>query len=59
MNSILILLTIIYGLGLIGSFLGITLALPLEERQEGLTLLITIQAVLLASALGFYFGKKN
>jgi len=59
MNSVLILLVIIYGLGLIGSFLGVTLALPVEERQESLTLLITAQAILIASALGFYFGRKT
>ncbi|MDR9402742.1 MAG: hypothetical protein RI580_04820 [Halothece sp. Uz-M2-17] len=59
MNSVLILLVIIYGLSLIGSFLAITLALPLEQRQEELTLLIAIQGVLIAAALGFYFGKKN
>lgn len=59
MNSVLILLVIIYGLGLIGSFLGVTLALPVEERQESLTVLITAQAILIASALGFYFGRKT
>ncbi|QDZ40192.1 hypothetical protein FRE64_09670 [Euhalothece natronophila Z-M001] len=59
MNSVLILLVIIYGLSLIGSFLGITLALPIEQRQESLTLLITVQAVLIASILGFYLGKKS
>lgn len=59
MNSVLILLIIIYGLSLIGAFLGITLALPIEQRQEELTLLITIQAILIAAALGFYFGKKS
>ncbi|MFP4134007.1 MAG: hypothetical protein ACLFQP_00715 [Halothece sp.] len=59
MNSVLILLVIIYGLSLIGSFLGITLALPLAQRQESLTLLITLQAVLIASILGFYLGKKS
>ncbi|AFZ42584.1 hypothetical protein PCC7418_0350 [Halothece sp. PCC 7418] len=58
MNSVLILLVIIYGLSLIGSFLVITLALPIEQRQEELTLLIAIQGVLIAAALGFYFGKK-
>lgn len=59
MNSVLILLVIIYGLSLVGSFLGVTLALPMEERQESLTLLITAQAILVASALGFYFGRKG
>lgn len=59
MNSVLILLVIIYGLSLIGSFLAITLALPLEQRQEELTLLIVVQAILIAAALGFYFGKKS
>jgi hypothetical protein len=59
MNSVLILLVIIYGLSLIGSFLAITLALPMEQRQEELTLLITIQGVIIAAALGFYFGKKT
>ncbi|PSO51511.1 MAG: hypothetical protein BRC33_00145 [Cyanobacteria bacterium SW_9_44_58] len=59
MNSVLILLVIIYGLSLIGAFLGVTLALPVEERQESLTLLITAQAILIASALGFYFGRKS
>lgn len=59
MNSILILLVIIYGLSLIGSFLGVTLALPVEERQASLTLLITTQAILLATALGFYLGRKS
>jgi hypothetical protein len=59
MNSVLILLVIIYGLNLIGSFLAITLALPLEQRQEELTLLIVVQAILIAAALGFYFGKKS
>lgn len=59
MNSVLILLVIIYGLSLIGSFLVITLALPIEQRQEELTLLIAIQGVLIAAALGFYFGKKT
>ncbi|MFB6275611.1 MAG: hypothetical protein ABEI32_05620 [Halothece sp.] len=59
MNSVLILLVIIYGLSLVGSFLGVTLALPVEERQESLTLLITAQAILFASALGFYFGRKS
>lgn len=59
MNSVLILLVIIYGLSLIGSFLGITLALPIDQRQESLTLLITVQAVLIASILGFYLGKKS
>ena len=59
MNSVLILLVIIYGLSLIGSFLGITLALPMAQRQESLTLLITLQAVLIASILGFYLGKKS
>lgn len=59
MNAVLILLVIIYGLGLIGAFLAITLALPIEQRQEELTLLIVIQAVIFASALGFYFGKKS
>ncbi len=59
MNSVLILLVIIYGLSLIGSFLGITLALPMAQRQESLTLLITLQAVLVASILGFYLGKKS
>lgn len=59
MNSVLILLVITYALSLIGSFLAITLALPIEQRQEELTLLITIQAILIAAALGFYFGKKT
>lgn len=59
MNSILILLVITYALSLIGSFLAITLALPLAERQEELTLLITVQGILIAAALGFYFGKKT
>jgi Na+-transporting NADH:ubiquinone oxidoreductase subunit NqrC len=59
MNSVLILLVIIYGLSLIASFLAITLALPLEQRQEELTLLIAIEGVLIAAALGFYFGKKT
>lgn len=59
MHAVLILLVIIYGLSLIGSFLAITLALPLEQRQESLTLLIAIQGVLIAAAFGFYFGKKT
>ena len=59
MNSVLILLVIIYGLSLIGSFLCLTLALPIAQRQESLTLLITLQAVLMATILGFYFGKKS
>ncbi len=59
MNSVSILLVIIYGLSLIGSFLAITLALPIEQRQEELTLLIVVQGVLIAGALGFYFGKKS
>jgi len=59
MNSVSILLVILYGLSLIGSFLAITFALPIEQRQEELTLLIVIQGVLIAGALGFYFGKKS
>lgn len=59
MNSVLILLVITYGLSLIASFLAITLALPIEQRQEELTLLITVQGILIATALGFYFGKKT
>jgi len=59
MNSVLILLVIIYGFSLIGSFLGITLTLPIEERQDSLTLLMTTQAVIIATALGFFFGRKG
>jgi len=59
MNSVLILLIIAYGLSLIASFLTITLALPIEQRQQELTLLITVQGILIATALGFYFGKKT
>lgn len=59
MNSVLILLVIVFGLSLIGCFLTITIALPIAQRQEELTLLIVVQGLLTATALGFYFGKKS
>jgi len=49
----------IYGATILFCFLVIGFGLAEGERKEVLTLIITSQATLIGSAIGFYFGKNQ
>lgn len=49
----------IYGATIFFCFIVIGFGIAEEERKEILTLIITSQATLIGSAIGFYFGKNQ
>ncbi|MEM9272748.1 MAG: hypothetical protein AAGA80_07265 [Cyanobacteria bacterium P01_F01_bin.143] len=49
----------IYGATILFCFAVIGFGLAKNERKEILTLIITSQATLIGSAIGFYFGKNQ
>lgn len=49
----------IYGATILFCFAVIGFGIIEEERKEILTLIITSQATLIGSAIGFYFGKNQ
>ena len=49
----------IYGATILLCFAVIGLGVAIEERKEILTLIITSQATLIGSVIGFYFGKNQ
>jgi hypothetical protein len=49
----------IYGLTILLCFVIIGFGIAEGERKEILTLIITSQATLIGSAIGFYFGKNQ
>ena len=54
-----IIIVSIYGATILFCFAVISLSIAKEERKEILTLIITSQATLIGSAIGFYFGKNQ
>ncbi|MDJ0900993.1 MAG: hypothetical protein QNJ55_19495 [Xenococcus sp. MO_188.B8] len=58
-SAIIIILISIYGVTIFLCFAIIGFGLAPAERREILTLIITSQAILIGTAIGFYFGKKQ
>ncbi len=56
---IVIIIISIYGATILFCFAIIGFGLATAERREILTLIITSQATLIGSAIGFYFGKNQ
>ena len=56
---IVIIIVSIYGATILFCFAIIGFGLGTAERKEILTLIITSQAILIGSAIGFYFGKNQ
>lgn len=59
LTVVIIIILSIYGATILFCFAIIGFGIAAAERQEILTLIITSQATLIASAIGFYFGKSQ